>query len=67
MNTYLIQLQGQVDVNDLNPLSPHRMTDVQVRSTTTRFAVCTDQSGLLGMLRFLHDRGLAFLALRQVA
>ncbi len=58
MTIFLIQVQGQVDVKELNALSPHQMDAVQAAPTGTRFAICTDQSGLIGMLRFLDNYGL---------
>jgi hypothetical protein len=67
MNTYLIQLAGKINMDDLNQLSPYLMSGILVKDDTTRFKVCADQSGLLGMLRFLHNHGLVLLAVRQVA
>jgi len=75
MSVYFIQLQGQVDVNDLNPMSPHQMAVIERQpaalsaiaaagadQTATLFAICTDQSGMIGLLRHLHSLGLVILS-----
>ena len=62
MNTYLIELRGAVDVNELNPMSPHQMTSTRVEPTKTLITVCTDQSGMIGLLRHLHNLGFVLLA-----
>jgi hypothetical protein len=62
MNTYLIQIRGLVDVNDLNPMSPHQMTVIRMEPASTLISICTDQSGLVAILRHLHHMGLIFLS-----
>jgi hypothetical protein len=65
MNSYLIQLRGQVDVTDLNPLSPHQMTITQMTPAATWVRICTDQSGLIGIMRHLHNLGLTIRSVHQ--
>jgi hypothetical protein len=60
--TYLIQLRDQVNENDLNAMSPIQMTVVRVDTAATLFTVCTDQSGLIGLIRHLHGRGFVLLS-----
>jgi hypothetical protein len=60
--TYLIQLCGQVDESDLDEMSPIQMTVVRADAASTLFTVCTDQSGLIGLLRHLHGRGFVLLS-----
>lgn len=60
--TYLIQLCGQVNESDLNAMSPIQMTVVRVDTAATLFTICTDQSGLIGLLRHLHGRGFVLLS-----
>jgi len=60
--TYRIEVRGQVDENDLNAISPLQMMVVRVDTTTTLFTACTDQSGLVGLMRHLHGRGLVLLS-----
>jgi hypothetical protein len=60
--TYLIQLRGQIDENDLNAMSPIQMTVVRADTAATLFTIYTDQSGLVGLLRHLHGRGLVLLS-----
>ena len=60
--TYLIQLHGQVNESDLNAMSPIQMTVVQADTASMLLTVCTDQSGLIGLLRHLHGRGFVLLS-----
>jgi hypothetical protein len=61
-HTYLIQLRGPVDVDELNAHTPLRMTAVQADPATAVVTVATDQSGLIGLMRHLHGLGFQFLS-----
>ena len=63
--TYRIEVRGQADEYDLNAISPLQMTVVRVDTIATLFTVCTDQSGLVGLMRHLHGRGLVLLSVRR--
>jgi hypothetical protein len=60
--TYHIQLRGQVDEDEINAMSPFQMTVERVDQAATLFTVCTDQSGLVGLMRHLHGLGFVFLS-----
>jgi hypothetical protein len=60
--TYRIEVQGQVDENAFNATSPLQMTVVRRDTATTLFTVCTDQSGLIGLIRHLHGHGFVLLS-----
>lgn len=60
---YLIQIQGQIDEHDLNAMSPLEIKIVCADDSATSFEVCTDQSGLVGLLRHLHTRNFTFLSI----
>ena len=62
IRTYLIQLRGQVNESDLDAMSPIQMTVIRADTASTLFTICTDQSGLIGLLRHLHGRGFVLLA-----
>ena len=62
-HTYLIQLRGSVDIDELNALTPLRMTPVQAEPATTRVTASTDQAGLIGLLRHLHGLGFQLLSI----
>lgn len=62
-NTYLIQLRGQVDEGEINAASPVQMTMTRGDKDGTLFTVHADQSGLVGLLRHLHGRGLVFVSI----
>ena len=63
--TYQIEVRGQVDENDLNAMSPLQMTVVRVDKASMLFTVCTDQSGLVGLIRHLHGLGFVLLSLHR--
>jgi len=61
MCTYLFHLLGQIDINELNAMSPHQIRAGQSTPAETQFSIYTDQSGMIGMLQHLHNQGLAVL------
>lgn len=61
-HTYSIYLNGQIDTEDLNQSSPMHLTASSIGITGTRVLVITDQSGLIGLLRHLHHRGVVILS-----
>ena len=69
---YHIQLRGQVDEGEINAKSPLQMTVEQVEAdkehphAATLLTVCTDQSGLVGLLRHLHGLGFVLLCVSRV-
>ena len=68
---YYIEVQGQVAESDLNAMSPLQTTAVRADAdeehpkAATVFTVHADQSGLIGLMRHLHGRGLALLSVRR--
>jgi hypothetical protein len=64
--TYQIEVLDRVDGDDLNAMSPLEIRMIGVEAgdarPTTLFSVCADQSGLIGMLRHLHARGLVLVS-----
>lgn len=65
-HTYQIEIEGRLSAGDLHTMSPLPVTAVRVEPQAIRFAVCTDPSGLIGLLRHLHARGLALLAVYRL-
>lgn len=60
--TYRIEIQGLADENSLNATSPLQMTVVQASPAATLLTVRADQSGLVGLIRHLHSRGIVLLS-----
>ena len=63
IGTYLIQLRGQVDEDEINAISPLPLNMEWSDTTATLFTASTDQSGLIRLMRRLNKRGFVFLAL----
>ena len=59
---YCIQLDGHVNDEAINASSPIEIV-VKQAGTSTQCTVRTDQSGLIGLLRHLHARGLVLLSI----
>ena len=57
ISTYHIEVQGQVDENAFNASGPLRITVIRTDRAATLFAISADQSGLIGLLRYLHQQG----------
>ena len=65
--TYHLRLRGRLTADDLNAMSPLAMTVEESEAATTRLSVCTDQSGLIGLMRHLHGLGCVFLSVTAEA
>ena len=63
--TYHIEVQGQVDENAFNATSPLQVAVVRLDPATTLFAICADQSGLIGLMRHLHAQGFVLLSVNR--
>lgn len=61
--TYLVQLRGQVTEDEINSMSPLKVTVVRTKLAATLISLSTDQSGLIGLLRHLHGRGFVLLSI----
>jgi hypothetical protein len=65
---YQIEVRGQVDESDLKAMSPLQTTmvradaDEEHPNAATLFTIHADQSGLIGLIRHLHGRGLVLLS-----
>jgi hypothetical protein len=60
---YHIQLRGQIDEAEINAMSPLKLARKSGDTAVTQFSVRTDQSGLVGLIRYLHSLGFVFLSL----
>ncbi len=64
--SYHITLQGQVSESEVNTLSPLQMTVTPVESGGTQLTFCTDQSGLVGLIGYLHGLGFILLSVERI-
>ncbi len=63
--TYHIQLRGQVDEGEINAMSPVQIAVVRDDQAATLLTVCTDQSGIVGLLRHLHGLGFVLVSVSR--
>ena len=63
--TYHLRLTGLLAMDDLNAMSPLALNVEQTDGATTLLSVCTDQSGLVGLLRHLHGLGCVFISMNK--
>ena len=62
MQTYFILLQGRIDPREIDVSSPLRMKIECLDMKNTMLEIRTDQSGIIGLLRYLHGRGMVILS-----
>ncbi len=62
MCVYQISVRGQVDGQEVNTTSPVQMSVISMDREGTLLSAYTDQSGLIGVLRHLHARGVVLLS-----
>ncbi len=63
--TYHIQIEGQVAEGEINAMTPLQLILERIEAAATLLSVHTDQSGLIGLLRHLHARGLVLLSVQR--
>jgi len=63
IRTYHIEVKGKMNENTFNAASPLQITVAQADQETTLFTICADQSGLIGLLRYLHNQGFVLLSI----
>lgn len=64
---YRIELRGEVDEGEVNALGPLRVKVEPCDTGLTLLTVHTDQSGLIGLLRYLHGLGFVVLTLSRMS
>jgi hypothetical protein len=64
--TYQIEIQGCLEEKDFNLMSPNRITEVRACPDTVQFTTYADQSGLIGLLRHLHQQGYVLLSIQRI-
>lgn len=60
--TYHVDVKGQVDDAVFNASSPIKVQAGRAESEATRLTIHADQSGLIGLLRHLHQQGFVLLS-----
>lgn len=66
LTTYHVKIRGQISAGDINVSSPVHLTVIQSAAALTLLSACTDQSGLVGLLRYLHNLGYIFLSVQRI-
>jgi hypothetical protein len=61
-STYQLRLLGEVSQEDVNRMSPCRVSQVRRDEKTTTFRAVTDQAGMIGLMRYLHGMGFVILS-----
>jgi hypothetical protein len=62
MDIYHVCLPGQVDEAEINRMSSLQMAREEGDTAVTQFAITSDQSGLVGLMRYIHNLGYVILA-----
>ena len=59
---YRIEVQGQVEESAFNATGPLRKKVIRADPAATLLEIYADQSGLIGLLRYLHQQGFVLLS-----
>ena len=62
---YRSVVRGELQAADVRTIGPHGLAVEPAGVGYTRLSVCTDQAGLVGLIRFLHGMGLALVSLES--
>lgn len=65
VQTYVILLRGRIDPGEIGRASPLRVEVEFPEEQNTKLEVRTDQSGIIGLLRYLHGRGFVILSVNR--
>lgn len=65
IHTYTIKISGSADQDDINAASPVRLNVDRAGESATILSACTDQSGLIGILRHLHSMGFVLISIQR--
>jgi hypothetical protein len=63
--SYRIEVRSQVTEDNLNAIGEAQAMEVQMGPASTTLILRADQSGLIGLLRQLHARGLVLLSVQR--
>ncbi len=64
---YHLTLEGQMEETAINASSPQSIRVESCEAAGTRLRICTDQAGLIGLLRHLHGHGFVLLAVQRIS
>jgi len=64
--TFLLKLRGQVNESEVNQMSPILIKVKDTDAEGTLFSLRSDQSGLVGLMSYLHGLGFTFLSLTRI-
>lgn len=65
--TYRITVKGQLDADNLAASSPLALELDAAEAAATRLKFQTDQAGFIGVIRYLHGRGVVLLSAMREA
>lgn len=57
LSVYQIKVKEKLEEHTFNMTSPFQITVEKASDTETTFHIFADQSGLVGLIRFLHQQG----------
>ena len=66
IHTYILKVKGFVDQEDINASSPVKLSVDRATGSATELSACTDQSGLIGIIRYLHSLGFVLLSVQVI-
>jgi hypothetical protein len=65
LSVYKIEVKGRLEEGIVNAASPIQVVVEEISDSYTLFTILADQSGLVGMIRFLHRQGFIILSIKR--
>lgn len=65
--SYDIQVRGNLEEDAFNRTSPVQICVLQADPVATSFTVRADQTGLIGLIRYLHGQGFVIMSVYRDA
>ena len=63
LSEYQIKVKDHLEETSFNAISPIQITIEKVRGLETTLNIVSDQSGLVGFIRFLHRQGFLIISI----
>jgi hypothetical protein len=64
IRTYALKLSGELEQDFLTSFCPAGTNLERQEGSTLLSNICTDQSGIIGMIRYLHNLGFTILEMK---
>lgn len=65
LSEYRIEVKGRLEEESINAASPIQLNIEKATDSESAFTIYADQSGMVGLIRFLHRQGFIILSVSR--